>query len=395
MAPGRRVIPKQVRTRDGWKPVARLLPSQNGRPREYIWPIAAYAGQTLRIILADQDRRPNCHIFASGFRIVGAEEFDGQEFADTMLRLVREHRLPPVARFESKHFIALSNADDKFTELRLNNCELIYDLFFDYFRRQGFHLREPRSKLMVAIFDSQYGFEAYLGQRMPTTVTGIYHLGSNRLVVYDYGQNTAFVARQRHTEELARRIGNDLERRRQIQTANRQAQEIRTEANIGTVMHEVAHQLSFNSGLLNREGDVPFWLAEGLACYCEPTQNNSWQGIGEMNPERLGPLVEPARGQGRFISLHDLITRDDWPKERPNQPSPLLVYAQSWALFHWLMKERPDQLRYYLALIHNRQTPDRRLADFTQAFGGDLARLELRYTQYMKELVERYRPPRR
>jgi hypothetical protein len=230
---------------------------------------------------------------------------------------------------------------------------------------------------------------------MPAAVTGIYHTGTNRLLVYDYGQNVAFVAQKRHDEQMARRIGSDLDRRRQIETVNRQAEEFRTEANIGTIMHEVAHQLSFNCGLLNREGDVPFWLAEGLACFCEATHNNSWQGIGEMNAERLGPLAGPVHGQGRFLSLHDLITRDDWLQGRPNPPAPLLAYAQSWALFHMLMKERPEQLRYYLALIYSRRTPDHRLADFAQAFGTDLPRLELRYTEYMKQLVERHRPPRR
>jgi hypothetical protein len=391
LAPGKRVIAKQVKTKDGWRPVGRLLASPNGQPREYLWQVSPYVGQTLRIVLVDQDKRPDCHLFCSGFRIVPAEEFETQEFGQYMLKLVRDHRLPPVARFESKHFIALSNADDNFTELRLNNCELLYDLFFDFFRRKGFRLHEPPAKLMVAIFESQYGFESYLGQRMPSAVTGIYHTTSNRLVVYDYGQNNDFVAQKKHNEAMARRIGSDLERRRQVATVNREAQEFRTEANIGTVMHEVAHQLSFNTGMLNRDGDVPFWLAEGLACYCEATQHGTWQGIGETNPERINPLINP----GRLIPLFDLITRDDWMQAKPNQPSALLVYAQSWALFHMLMTERPDQLRYYLSLIYLRKTPEHRLADFGQAFGSDLKRLELRYTEYVKELIERYRPPRR
>src|SRR5262249_8714849 len=217
--------------------------------------------------------------------------------------------------------------------------------------------------------------------RMSPGITGVYHTGTNRLVVYDYGQNTAFVAAKRHEEAMARRIGSDLDRRRQIETVNRQARELRTEANIGTVMHEVAHQLSFNCGLLNRDADIPFWVAEGLACFCEATQNSSWQGIGEMNPERINPLIGPAHGHGRFISLYDLVTRDDWMQGKPNQPSPLLVYAQSWALFHMLMKERPEHLRQFLAVTSLRSTPDRRLADFTQVFGSDLGRLAVRYPE--------------
>lgn len=395
MAANRRVIPLQVRTADAWKTVGRLLSARNGRPREYLWNVAPYVGQTLRIVLVDEDRRPNCHLFCSGFRIVPADEFDSREFSQFMIKLEREQKLAPFARFESKHFVALSNADDRFSAHRLNNCELLYDLFFDYFRRKGFRLREPPGKLMVAIFDSQSGFEAYLGQRMSASVTGIYHTGTNRLLVYDYGQNAAFVAQQKHEQGLARRIGSDLDRRRYIETVHRQAQEFRTEANIGTIMHEVAHQLAFNSGLMSREGDVPFWLAEGLACFCEATVNSAWQGIGELNPERIEPLIGPAQGHGRFIALFDLITRDDWLQAKPNMPSPLLVYAQSWALFRMLMTERPQALRHYLALSYGRRTGEHRLADFTQAFGSDLPRLELRYHEYVKEMVERNPRPRR
>jgi hypothetical protein len=393
MAPGKRIVPKQVRVADGWKQ-SRLLLAHKGKPREYIWNVAPYAGQSVRLVLVDDDKRPGCHVFCGGFRVIAADEFDNQEFGQFMLRLTREHRLSPVARFESKHFVALSNADDRFTGHRLNNCELFYDIFYDYFGRKGFRLREPPGKLMVAIFDSQAGFEAYLGHRMPAAVTGIYHTVSNRLLVYDYGQNEAFVAHKKHEAQKARGIWSDLDRRRYIETVNRQAQEFRTEANIGTIMHEVAHQLTFNSGMLNREGDVPFWLAEGLACYCEATQHGSWQGIGEMNTERMEPLIGPVHGHGRFISLFDLITQDTWLDARPGRPSPLLVYAQSWAMTRMLIHERPNEFRRYLALIYPRRTGERRIADFTQCFGNDLARLELRYGEYMKELVERYRRPR-
>src|SRR5262249_10358627 len=160
--------------------------------------------------------------------------------------------------------------------------------------------------------------------------TGLYHPKSNRLVVYDYAKNRSFEETKRLARAEARRINSDLDRRRYIDTLNRRASEFRTEANIGTVMHEVAHQLSFNCGMLNREADVPFWVAEGLATYCEATENGAWQGIGEPNPERIMPLVGPVRGQGPLIKLNDLVTRDDWMRDTRTA---LLAYAQSWALF--------------------------------------------------------------
>lgn len=394
LAAGNRRLPLQVRRLTGLQPVAGVLPPQDSRPREYICPVANLGGQTLRIALVDEDSRPGCHLFCSGFRILSRDEFEGREFGQFMLRLGKQHQLPPVERYDSKHFMALSTAGEGFTALRLNNCELIYDLFYDHFRKRGFKLYEPIGKMMVAVFDSQAGFDAFLGKKMPSLVTGVYQPGSNRLVVYDYGQNEAFVAERQQRTQEARKIRSDLDRQRFIDTVNRQAQEFRTEANIGTVMHEVAHQLSFNSGLLNREGDMPVWVAEGLACYCEATDNTSWQGIGEPNPERLAVLHAVVKANAKFIPLRDLVSSDAWLRSKnTNEATILLGYAQSWALFRMLMEERTAQMRTFLKLIYSRRTPDHRLADFGQAFGSDLARLELRYGEYMKQIAEReYRP---
>jgi len=151
-------------------------------------------------------------------------------------------------------------------------------------------------------------------------------------------------------------------------------------------MHEVAHQLSFNFGLVNRQGDVPFWVAEGLACYCEATDQGGWQGIGESNPERVMALAAQVRGNGPLIPLQTLVTSDNY---HGDARVALLAYGQSWALFRMLMEERPRELRRFLTAIYPRRTPEHRLADFTDAFGVDLARLETRYQAYIREVVER------
>jgi hypothetical protein len=243
---------------------------------------------------------------------------------------------------------------------------------------------------MVAIFDSQAGFEAYVGQKLPPGITGLYHTKSNRLLVYDFGQNSSFVAQKKELTAAGKGIGSDLDRQRYIDTVNRLAKDFRTGTNIATIMHEVAHQLSFNSGMLNREGDVSVWLAEGLATYCEATDNGAWQGPGEPNPERLMTL---AMAQGKRIPLEDLVGNDAWLRENIGGNRALLGYAQSWALFRMLMQERPQQMRSYLAAIYYRRTMEHRVTDFLQAF-GDLTRLELRYGEYIKELLEREYHPR-
>jgi hypothetical protein len=388
MAAGRRLLPKKVRTSQGWQPIDRLLAGNNGSPREYIWPVAALAGQTVRIVLIDEDDRPGCHLSCSGFHLQSADEFEGKEFSQFMVRLANEHKLYPMMRFDSPHFTALSNADDNFSEARLRNGELLYSLFYDHFQRKGFPLHKPHAKLMVALFDSQAGFEAYLGRKMSPLITGMYHPASNRFVMYDFGQNQAYLAQKRQAEGQVRQVRSQLDRQRYLGTLQLQAQEVRTGANIGTIMHEVAHQLSFNSGLLNREGDVPLWLAEGWACYCEATANGVWQGIGEPNPERLRLLAAVLEKQGTLLSVRQLLENDDWMRGQTTPQNILLGYAQSWALFRMLMEEEPRTLRSYLKLIYGRQTSERRLADFQQTFGVNLEGLEKRHADYIQRQVQ-------
>jgi Protein of unknown function (DUF1570) len=244
--------------------------------------------------------------------------------------------------------------------------------------------------MMVAAFDSQIGFEAHMGHRMPSGVVGVYHKDTNRLVIYDLNRNNAIIARKETISAQGRSIFSDLDRMRYVETEGRKTRELCTDANISTTMHEVAHQLSFNTGLLNREGDVPLWLAEGLACYCESTRDGAWQGPGEPNPDRIETLADAFGGRFRYIPLEDLVSHELWMQ---NSGSALMGYAQGWALFRMLMQERPNEFRKYLAKVYTRRSNSYRVNDFRWAFGNDLARFELRYQEYMRELVQAY-PPR-
>jgi Protein of unknown function (DUF1570) len=388
MAAGKRVIPKLVHRSSGWEGASGLLPPRDGQPQEYVWRVEDYVGQYVRIVLIDEDDRPGCHVVCSGFQILAGDDFEAREFSRFMVRLTERHQLAPMSRYDSPHFIALSNADESFSEMRLGNCELLYALFWDHFRRKGFALREPRNKLMVAMFDSQTGFNAYLGRQASPLIVGMYHMKSNRFVVYDYGNNEIHLSMKSQAERQAQQIHSHLDRQRFVDIQERRADDFRTGTNISTVMHEVAHQLSFNCGMLNRDGDVPFWLAEGLACYCEATDNGgSWQGLGEPNALRFPTLARVVSSGGPFIPLTELISRDDWMPSARDTQTTLLAYAQSWALFRMLMEEQPQKLRAYLELIYARRIRDRRLADFQQAFGHDLRELQDRHELYIAALI--------
>jgi hypothetical protein len=343
----------------------------------------------VQIALIDRDDRPGCHIVCSGFRFEQGSEVE-REFARHMKTLADKHKLGAVARSESRHFVAWGNAGRDFTAARLGNCERLYVDFFPHFEAKGFKVRRPAGRLMIAVFDSQSGFEAYLGQKMPSNLVGIYHPPSNRLVIYDIHKNRAVVEGKQKARAMGEKIPLDIDRVQYLGEVERRARMYCDDANVSTTAHEAAHQLSFNCGLLNPKGDVPSWLAEGLACYCESSSRGEWQGVGAPNFERTRALVVGLRGgPWKLVPLAKLVGNDDWRKDAATL---LTGYAQSWALFRMLMEERPRALRAYLNLIHDRRAPEHRLTDFRQVFGADLSALERRHQEYLRDMVQRYGP---
>jgi hypothetical protein len=395
IGPDEKVVPKRVYLGRGWTATRFVMSAPKQQPREYQWDLSAYRGKTVTIVLKDDDNRPGCHLFCGGFHLFSPSAIEGRDFGRFMVNLADKHDLSPMARFDTKHFTALSNAGDDYSEARLVECETIYRAFFEHFQKKGFELSKPPGKLMVAVFDDQKGFDAYLGEKLAATVAGIYDRQSNRLVVYDFGQNSAFVSGKKAGHDAAKGAGTELERQRNIDTVNRRAKDFRAGANTGTIMHEVAHQLSFNSGMLNRDNDVPFWLAEGLACYCEATVDGVWQGVGETNQERILNLINGSEATGGLMPFSVLVDSDQWVRGQANPLVVRLGYGQSWALFRMLMEERPKAMRTYLELIKDRRTPEYRVDDFRQAFGSDLDKLQRHYLEYVKQLIQQEYRPRR
>jgi hypothetical protein len=381
-------LPRQVYDGARWKRAAALLPPDEGALREYAWDVSGQADKRVRIRVTDADARPRCHVVSTGFEFLSADDVNARAFATVVRRLERARKLPKMLRYDSEHFMALSNAGAAQTEYRLYNCETLYAAFVKHFKGKGFALGDSGEQLMVAMFSSQDGFESYLGQSLSSAVTGIYDRNTNRLAVYDFGTNRAFVESIKKMEEQAARGSSDLERQQRIVAFGKWVKDRRDDVNLSTIMHEAAHQASFNLGLLSRDGDVPLWLAEGLATYCEPVAKGQWLGIGAVNAERIKALRPAARGERDFLALKDLVRSDDWLRKATRTEQVLLGYGQSWALFRMLMEKRPKAMKKYLALIRERRTGEHRLADFGSCFGANLTVLEAEHRDYVRKLAE-------
>ena len=217
-------------------------------------------------------------------------------------------------------------------------------------------------------------------------MTGIYHPGSNRLVLYDYATNGSFLAARKGAAAAAGKAGGDaLRLGRSVAFDPRLARPARRrERQHG---HARGRPTSCRSTAACSTGPAtcPAWLAEGLAVYCESSVDGAWQGIGEPNPRRARLL---AVGAGKLFTVRRLAESDDWLRKSSSVERVVLGYSQSWLLFRLLMQEKPKKLKAYLETIKPRKGPGNRLADFVEAF-GDLKKLEARYAAYAVEIARR------
>src|SRR5262249_7732350 len=221
LAAGKKIVPKLVWTATGWQPASVIQSSSAGDMHRYLWRLTDYAGQPVRIVLLDEDNRPGCYLTCTGFQLLYTAEHEKEEFRQAMVDLAGRHDLTAMVLYEGEHFIAMSNANLDFSQARLNDCELMYGMFYQHFGAKGFLPQPPSGKLMVAIFDSQTGFEAYLDQKVATGVTGIYHPSTNRFVVYDYGQNRDYVSQKEKAQQHAKALQSSVERQRYLGAVQR------------------------------------------------------------------------------------------------------------------------------------------------------------------------------
>ena len=124
--------------------------------------------------------------------------------------------------------------------------------------------------------------------------------------------------------------------------------------NLFTLVHETAHQLSFNTGILNRQVDLPVCVSEGLATYVELWRPGVKNAIGGVNR----PRMEALRQAVDWIQIGDLLADDMAFEPKTEQ----LAYAESWLLVHYLLRagSRQPRFRQYLAELPGSNKPAQR-----------------------------------
>ncbi len=256
--------------------------------------------------------------------------------------------------------------------------ERLYLAFTNFWSRKGFDLAEPDYPLVAIVFGDKPSYVAFsrpeVGDAVESII-GYYSLRTNRMVMYDLTG----------IESLSRYGGRG--------SSGQIAQFLRrpgSEQTVATIIHEATHQIAFNCGLHQRYSDCPLWFSEGIAIYFETPDLGSsrgWRTIGAVNRPRLDRFHEYL-GRRPPASLLTLI-RDD-ARFRDTAQS-LDAYAEAWALTYFLLRRYPERYLAYLERLSAKKPlywddEETRIAEFKQAFGDDLERLDAEFVRQMARL---------
>jgi hypothetical protein len=275
---------------------------------------------------------------------LGAEAVD-KEVAD-----LQEHgRKAGLDAFRSsvtEHYLGIGDAPDAFRNEALKRCEALASAYIKHFQDKEFAVALPARKLTAVILKDRASYVALLGQAPGADVGGHYDLDTNRLVIFDFRPGAAGA---------------------QQAVANPER------VNSFTLSHETTHQLTFNTGLLERAADVPLAVSEGLAMYAELWRPDGKSALGMINRPRLEVLTHPVNPQLDWIPLDKLLTDDALFQQAGIEQ---LACAEAWVFVHYALRTTPmlPRFRTYLETIRPRREPAKRLADAATAL-GDLGRL--------------------
>jgi hypothetical protein len=302
---------------------------------------------------------------ARGGHADDADDPEAKEVA-AINEMGRTLEIKPFRTVRSAHFLGIGDSTEVFLAVNLRDLEGLTADFLDHFRHKGFDLTMPSQRLTAVILADSRSFAAFVEERSLRQIPngpgappmrGRYQPRTNRLVLFDN-----------------RSLGP--------QTAPRPAHD-----NLRVVAHEGIHQLSYNTGLLRRDGDVPRCIAEGLAMYGEVRSFTGRSQPGRFNRMRFTDLNSIHRKRVGWIPVDRLLTEDRMLIEGGTSEN-YVAYAESWLLVDYLLKDgtRLPAFRAYLKALKDRRDAKARLDDAKIHF-GDLSKLDEDLRQYSKRIA--------
>jgi hypothetical protein len=280
--------------------------------------------------------------------------------------------------YRTAHFVICHNTSRGYAQWCGTLYERLYSGFINYWKHKGLELHEPTLPLVCIIFGDQASYVHFAGHELgdgAENIIAYYSMQTNRVTMFDLTGLASL-------REAGDRRGTTA----QIEKVLARPQAARM---VATVVHEATHQIAFNCGLHTRFADIPLWVSEGIAMYFEaPDLSNSkgWKTIGQVNRPRLDKLrafsLRRPAGSLQTLVIDDKRLRD------PRQA--LDAYAEAWALNYFLIRQKPKEYAAYIQSLSQKQalvwdTPEERLAAFTEAF-GELKDVDAEFVRYMRKV---------
>jgi len=226
----------------------------------------------------------------------------------------------------NEHFLGLGDTNDRFRAEALDICEGLAKEFLAFFHAKGFKVAYPEQRMTVIILKDDASYRAFTSDNLGLAVGGHFDLETNHLVMFDFRPRQAALAAG----------------------ANR--------VNLFTLVHETAHLLSYNTGLLSRKRDVPDCISEGFATFFEMWRPAAQQRakrrtpVGAINRPRLQALVEAGDFKKSWQPIGSLIQKDELLRPEDTRQ---VGYAESWLLIHYLLTTPAElpRLKGYLSAL--------------------------------------------
>ena len=249
------------------------------------------------------------------------------------------------ASFETSatdHFVLLHEPGASYVAGACRTLEYAYGHFYDVFSRAGFNLSRSQDRLVWICFPQKSAFSQYAlrveGMDL-SWLDGYYSTLTNRVAIVQRDQK----ARPRQ-EAASEPPAGDVQ---VVVAANRSPHEgvlpmsaAGQRFDVTRLTHEVAHQLSFNSGIQKRGVMYPLWVSEGLATNFE-FDASVITGLDHCNTARCKGLLE-AYVEGDLVPLRQFVVQTTVP---PDARVGRRYYAQAWGFFQFILTERPENLR--------------------------------------------------
>ncbi len=285
------------------------------------------------------------------------------------------------AEIRGAHVVLLHQGDDAEARERLEVLDRVASTFCLVLAAQGIEQPPPGRRLVSVYFARQGDYVAFLRRAEAdafATTQGYFHPNLGAVFAFDTrdGEGQAAPRRALARRKAAGLDGSEVDRQALLLDLDWRA------VDLGIAAHETIHQLTATSGLAPSFDAFPLWLHEGFAAQFEVVRGGRWAGVGRAHDFRLA----------------------DWRSIRPApRLAPLLrdsgfghgygrdVYAESWALVHFLRKTRPREFLTFLDLLRaprpdNIAPNDRSVEAFHAAFGDDLAGLESAWRRHVATL---------